>query len=98
MQYSVLRFQLLMTLLLESCQFSPEGSIFFQYLINISKSIIQRSGSTLHVQIHPFYKSQIAVMMAALLLKGRFAFHLAGTLILVGDQLETLYLKRKSET
>jgi len=37
-------------------------------------------------------------MIAALLLEGRFAFHLAGTLILVGDQLEELYPKGKSET
>jgi hypothetical protein len=56
------------------------------------------SGSTLHVRIYLFYKSKIAVIMAALLLKGRFTFHLTGTSILVGDQLETLYLKRKSET
>ncbi len=70
---TAISFESLMTLLLESCQLGPKGSIFSKYLINISRSITQRSGSTLRVRIHPFCESQITVMIAALLHEGRFA-------------------------
>jgi len=52
-----------------------------RYPLRLTQVLRQQGEDDISIRFRA--KSQIAVMMAALLLKGRFAFHLAGTVLIL---------------